>query len=82
MTPMVCVLGGVQALGLAAALSVRVAQGTRFEAAAQGACLAALALVGAACGVAIQFGPGAAATMAVTLLAMTLIAVMDIRVRG
>jgi len=43
------------------------------------ACLAALAVVGGSCGFAIQFGPDAAATMALTLLAMTLIAVVDPR---
>lgn len=82
MSPMVCVLGGVQAFGLAASLSARVAQGTRYETVAQVACLAALAVVGGACGFAIQFGPDAAATMAVTLLAMTMIAVVEPRGRG
>ena len=61
LSPMVCLLGGVQAIGLVASLSARVAQGTRYEGAAQVACFAALALVGGLCGFAIQFGPDAAA---------------------
>lgn len=78
---LVCLFGGVQALGLLASMSSRVAQGTRFESLAQWGCLAGLALVGALCGFAVQYGPGAAATSAVTLLAMTMIAVVDVRVR-
>jgi hypothetical protein len=38
-------------------------------------------LVGGLCGYAIQFGPHAAATSAVTLLVMTMIAVIDVRQR-
>ena len=40
---------------------------------------AALAAVGGLCGYCIQFGPHAAATSAVTLLVMTMIAVVDLR---
>lgn len=82
LSPMVCLLGGVQAVGLVASLSARVAEGTRYERAAQVACFAALALVGGLCGFAIQFGPDAAAMSAVTLLIMTMIAVVDVRRRG
>lgn len=82
LSPMVCLLGGVQAVGLMASLSARVAEGTRFERVAQVACLAALGLVGGLCGFAIQFGPDAAAMSAVTLLVMTMIAVVDVRRPG
>ena len=80
--PVVCFFGCVQAFGLLASMTARVAQGTRFEGVAQWGCLAALGLVGALCGFAVQFGPGAAATSAVTLLLMTMIAVVDVRQRA
>lgn len=80
-SPEVIVLGAVQFLGLLAAAVARLAQGTRFESACQWACMAGLAMVGGLCGYAIQFGPHAAATAAVTLLLMTMIAVVDVRQR-
>jgi hypothetical protein len=76
-SPMFCALGAVQLLGLAAAAAARLTEGTRHECGGQCLCLAALALVGMVCGVAIQFGPGAAAASATTLALMTLITVAD-----
>jgi hypothetical protein len=79
--PLVCLFGCIQAVGLVASMSSRVAEGTRYEGIAQWICLGALGLVGGLCGFAIQFGPGAAAMSAVTLLLMTMIAVVDLRGR-
>jgi hypothetical protein len=78
-SPVVCALGGVQLLGLAAAVLARIAEGSRYEVVCQWLCLGALAMIGGLCGFTIQFGPDAAATSAVTLLLMTMIAVIDIR---
>jgi len=80
-SPLVVVLGGIQLCGLAAAAGARLSQGTRYETACQWGCVAALAVVGGLCGSSIQFGPHAAATSAVTLLMMTMIAVVDLRER-
>jgi uncharacterized membrane protein len=80
-SPAVVVLGGIQLFGLIAAVVARLAQGTRYEPVCQWGCVAALGLVGGLCGYAIQFGPHAAATSAVTLLLMTMIAVIDVRQR-
>ena len=81
LSPVVCALGAVQLLGLVAAAVARLAEGSRYERACQWCCLGALALIGGLCGFTIQFGPDAAATSAVTLLLMTMIAVVDIRER-
>lgn len=80
-SPVVIALGGVQLLGLFAAAVARLAQGTRYEQLCQWACMLGLGIVGGSCGYAIQFGPHAAATAAVTLLLMTMIAVVDVRQR-
>lgn len=80
-SPMFCAIGAVQVFGLTAAAVARLTEGTRHECGGQCLCLAALALVGTVCGVAIQFGPGAAAASAATLALMTLIAVIDIAPR-
>ena len=80
-SPLVVMLGGIQVCGLAAAAGARLAQGTRYEAACQWGCVTALAVVGGLCGYCIQFGPHAAAMSAVTLLLMTMIAVVDLRQR-
>ncbi|MFM1903813.1 MAG: hypothetical protein RLZZ440_1713 [Planctomycetota bacterium] len=80
-SPMFCAIGAVQVFGLAAAAVARLTEGTRHECGGQCLCLAALALVGTVCGVAIQFGPGAAAASAATLAVMTMIAVVDIAPR-
>jgi hypothetical protein len=76
-SPVLCTLGAVQVLCIAAAGFSRLTVGTRFERGGQWLCLAALAVIGAACGVAIQFGPDSAAVSAATLALMTLIAVAD-----
>jgi len=76
-SPMLCALGAVQVLCIAAAGFSRLTVGTRFERGGQWLCLTALAVVGAACGVAIQFGPDSAAVAATTLALMTLITVAD-----
>jgi hypothetical protein len=76
-SPVLCALGAVQVLCVAAAGFSRLTVGTRFERGGQWVCLAALAVVGTACGVAIQFGPDSAAVSATTLAVMTLITVAD-----
>ncbi|RLS80150.1 MAG: hypothetical protein DWI03_00230 [Planctomycetota bacterium] len=76
-SPVYCALGLVQILGLLAAGLARLTEGTRHERSGQWLCLAALAVVGGECGVAIQFGPDAAAACAATLAIMTLITVAD-----
>lgn len=76
-SPVLCALGAVQVLCVAAAGCSRLTEGTRFERGGQLLCLAALAVVGAVSGVAIQFGPDSAAACASTLALMTLIAVAD-----
>jgi hypothetical protein len=76
-SPVFCALGAVQVLGLVAAGAARLAEGTRHETGGQWLCLAALAVMGGVCGVAIQFGPDAAATSAAALALMTLISVAD-----
>jgi len=75
--PMLTVVGVMLVLGLAAAAAARLTEGTRREAQGQWLCLAALALMGTACGCAIQCGPDAAAAAAATLAVMTLITVAD-----
>jgi hypothetical protein len=76
-SPTLCALGVVQILGVVAAGIARVAEGTPHERFGQAVCLAGLAVIGTACGAAIRIGPGAAASCAVTLAIMTLIAVFD-----
>jgi hypothetical protein len=76
-SPVLCTLGLVQILGIAAAAASRLAEGTRHERSGQWLCLAALAVVGAVCCFALQLGPGSGAACAVTLTLMTLIAVVD-----
>jgi hypothetical protein len=80
-SPMFCAIGVVQVFGLAAAAVARLTEGTRHECGGQCLCLAALALVGTVCGVAIQFGPGAAGGAGAPPAVMTLIAVIDIAPR-
>lgn len=76
-SPALCALGLVQILGVVAAGAARIAEGTPHERFGQGLCMAWLAVIGASCGAAIRIGPGAAASCAVTLALMTLIAVVD-----
>lgn len=76
-SPTLCLLGGVQLLGVVAAGMSRLAEGTRHERLGHGLCLASLAVIGTLCGAAIRIGPDAAAACATTLAIMTLIAVAD-----
>jgi uncharacterized membrane protein HdeD (DUF308 family) len=76
-SPVFCALGAVQVLGVVAAGVARLTEGTRHETGGQWLCLAALAVMGTVCGIAIQFGPDAAAAAAGTLALMTLISVAD-----
>lgn len=82
LSPVLCTFGAVQLLCVAAAGFSRLAEGTRFERSGQWLCLAALAIVGGLCGVAIQFGPDSAAACAGTLALMTMIAVADFSPRA
>ena len=75
--PLLCALGLVQVLGLVAAASARLAEGTRYERGGQWLCLLALVVMGAVCGWSLQLGPGVGAACAVTLTLMTLIAIID-----
>jgi hypothetical protein len=78
-SPILCALGVVQILGLAAAAGARMVEGTRYERGGQWICLAAMAMVGGVCFLALRLGPDSVAACAVTLTLMTLIAVMDFR---
>jgi hypothetical protein len=82
LSPTLCALGAVQVLCVAAAGFSRLAEGTRFERGGQLLCLAALAVLGGLCGVAIQLGPDSAAACAGTLALMTMIAVGDFSSQG
>ena len=77
--PLLCALGIVQILGVVAAASARLAEGTRYERGGQWLCLISLVVVGGLCGWSLQLGPGVRAACAVTLTLMTLIAIMDFR---
>jgi uncharacterized membrane protein HdeD (DUF308 family) len=77
-SPVLASVAVVLVLGIAAATVARLTEGTRHEARGQWLCLAALAVMGTACGVAIQCGPDAAAAAAATLAVMTLITVADV----
>ena len=58
-SPLLCTLGAIQILGIAAAASARLAEGTRFERGGHWLCLLSLIVVGGLCGWSLQFGPGA-----------------------
>ncbi|RLS80837.1 MAG: hypothetical protein DWI04_07630 [Planctomycetota bacterium] len=77
LSPSLCAMGAVQVLCVAAAGFSRMAEGTRFERGGHLLCMAALAVIGGLCGVAIQLGPDSAAVCAGTLAVMTMIAVAD-----
>lgn len=81
-SPVLCAMSVVQVLGLAAAGLARLTEGTRHERGCQWLLVVALAAVGGVCGFALQFGPASAAFCAVTLTAMTMIAVFDGGSRG
>lgn len=76
-SPSLCALGAVQVLGVMTAGFARVVEGTRHERLGHWLCLVGLAVIGTACGVAVRLGPDAAASCAVTLAVMTLVAVCD-----
>lgn len=76
-SPVLSTVAVLLVLGIAAAAVARMTEGTCHEAQGQWLCLAALAVMGTACGVAIQCGPDAAAAAAATLAVMTLITVAD-----
>jgi len=76
-SPVFCALGAVQLLGVVAAAVARITEGTAHEAGGQWVYLAALAVMGGVCGIAVQFSPDAAAASAGTLALMTLITVAD-----
>lgn len=76
-SPLLCTLGAIQILGIAAAAAARLAEGTRYEQGGHWLCLLSLIVVGAVCGWSLQFGPGSSAACAVTLTLMTLIAIID-----
>jgi hypothetical protein len=75
--PLLCALGAVQILGIVAAASARMAEGTRYERWGQWVCLLSLVVMGGLCCWSLQLGPGVSAACAVTLTLMTLIAIMD-----
>jgi hypothetical protein len=77
--PLLCALGVMQILGILAAASARLAEGTRYERGGQWLCLLSLVVMGGLCGWSLQLGPGVSAACAVTLTIMTLIAIMDFR---
>ncbi|MFM7521981.1 MAG: hypothetical protein ACKO9B_16160 [Planctomycetota bacterium] len=68
----------VHVAGLLAAALSRLAEGTRYERLGQAACVLSLAAVGGLCGLSLEVGPGVAATSAVTLTGITMIAVVDL----
>lgn len=76
-SPVYCAIGALQLLGIAAAALARLTEGTRHEWCGQWLCLGGLAMTGTVCGIAIQYGPDAAAASGAALALMTLIAVID-----
>jgi len=78
-SPLLCTLGAIQVMGLAAAGISRLAEGTRHERVCQWLCFAAILVVGAMCGYTLRIGPDSCAACAVTLTLMTLIAIVDLR---
>lgn len=81
-SPALCALGAVQLLGVVSAGIARLVEGTQHERMGHGLCYGGLAVIGATCGAAVRLGPDAAASCAVTLALMTLIAVCDFRPRS
>lgn len=78
-SPIFCTIGVAQLLGIAAAATARLTEGTRHEWCGQWLCLAGLALMGTVSGIAIQYGPDVAAASAAALALMTMITVIDVR---
>lgn len=79
LSPVLCTVGLVQLLGIAAAAASRMAEGTRYERGGQWMCLTGIVVVGAVCCWSLQVGPDTSAACAVTLTLMTLIAIIDLR---
>lgn len=77
LSPTLCAVGAVNLLTLLSAWGARIATGSRYERACQGACLTLLAVTGTLCGVSLHLGPGTAVASAITLMIATLIAVAD-----
>ena len=78
-SPLLCTLGAIQVMGIAAAGISRLAEGTRHERVCQWLCFTAILVVGALCGYSLRIGPDSCAACAVTLTLMTLIAIVDLR---
>lgn len=78
-SPLLCTLGAIQVMGLAAAGISRLAEGTRHERVCQWLCFMAILVVGGMCGYSLRIGPDSCAACAVTLTLMTLIAIVDFR---
>jgi len=81
-SPALCALGVVQVLGVGAAAAARLVEGTRHERLGHRLCVGGLAVIGMTCGAAVRLGPDAAASCAVTLAVMTLVAVCDFAPRA
>ena len=79
LSPVLCTVGLVQLLGIAAAAAARMAEGTRYERGGQWICLTGIVVMGALCCWSLQFGHDTSAACAVTLTLMTLIAIIDLR---
>lgn len=78
-SPLLCGLGLVHATAITAAVLTRLVDGTRYAGFAQISFLVLLGIVGMLCGASLQLGPGASVFSAVSLAAMTLVAVADFR---
>lgn len=76
-SPSLCAIGAVQVLGVATAGIARLVEGTRHERLGHWLCVGGLAAIGTTFGIAVRHGPDAAASCAVTLAIMTLVAVCD-----
>ena len=76
-SPSLCAIGAVQVLGVAAAGIARLVEGTRHERLGHWLCVGGLAAIGITFGIAVRLGPDVAASCAVTLAIMTLVAVCD-----
>ena len=81
LSPTLCALGAVQVFGVVTAGVARLVEGTRHERLGHWLCVGGLAVIGTTCGAAVRIGPGAAASCAVTLAVMTLVAVCDLGTR-
>ena len=76
-SPVLCTVGLVQILGIASAAAARLTEGTPYERSGQWSCLVGLVSIGGLCGWSLQLGPDTTAACAVTLMLMTMIAILD-----